>query len=223
MKLVYACLLLLLCHASWAQSEETSANPKNAPAPGGSPYLLKDWADGIVRYNNGRVMDQFKLKFDCSTNRLLMQFEGAAFPADGNNVKEFVLYTRSGKKRDSMVFRKGFPPIDRGNTETFYQVLVSGKATLLHLFTKNVIDQKELLASNNRRFYQEENTYYLLEDGTMLKLPENRDELIQQLPAKAAPLKDFIASAQLKMKGTEDFVKITEKYNELLATEQKHQ
>ena len=214
MKLLYVCLVFL-CQATWAQ-DLIQSEPKGSPSPGGNPYLFKDWYNGVVRYANGRVMDQFKLKFDISTNRLVMQFEGAIFPADGN-VKEFVMFTKNGRKKDSLVFRKGFPAVGLANAETFYNVLVTGKATLLHLYAKHVVDQKELLANQNRRFFSEEDTYYLLEDGVMLKLPQDREDLLKELAGKPEALKEFIQARQFKLKSDEDFIQIAQKYNEILA------
>lgn len=215
--------LLLLSQLAWSQTGEevrTAKNGNEYDGVAGNPYILKDWADGVVRFNNGRVMNQFKLKFDCSRNRLILQFDGASFPAEGN-IKEFVIYTKSGKKKDSMVFRKGFPAIDRGTAETFYHIMLPGKATLLRLVSRNIVEEKDLLASNHRRFFEDEELFYLWKDGTMTHLPKDKGALLLKFPDNPG-IVQYITAEQFRMKSPDDFLKIVGKYNELLALEQQN-
>ncbi len=217
MKQVYWCLLLV-AQMAWSQTNEENSGKKegNYEGVGGNPYLFKDWSDGVVKFSNGRIVSQFRIKFDCSANRLLLQYEGASFAAEGN-IKEFIIYTRSGKKKDSLVFRKGFPSVDHYNQETFYQVVLPGKATLLRLFAKAVVETKELLSTSSRRFFEDDELFYLLKDGAMVSLPNDKDSLLQKFPDEAGPLAEFISSAQLKLRSADDFIRFAEKYNELLA------
>jgi hypothetical protein len=214
MKNILWCLLLLVQQGftPTAAQELKNTDIDNAS---GSPYLIDDWSDGAVTFKSGRVVKNFKLRFDCARNRLMLQFEGSSFAAE-SQVKEFVLYTKSGKNKDSLIFRKGFPAIDRSNQETFYQILLSGKATLLRLVTKNIIEEKQLVNSTNHHRLEEEDFYYLLQDGAMINLPKNKDELVSKLPAQTDPMKQFVAQQSFRMEKADDFIKIISKYNELL-------
>src|SRR5262245_40829425 len=127
--------LLLLCQCALGQ---TSAQDNMSDVTG-NPYLLKDWSDGVVRFTSGRVMNQFKLKFDCLKNMLLLQFNGSAFATE-SKVQEFVLYP---KKSDSILFRRGFPVTEKTNDATFFNVLLQEKVTLLRLVARNVIQENE--------------------------------------------------------------------------------
>jgi hypothetical protein len=210
MKYLLWCLLLL----SYTGYTQDKARETEISSATGNPYLLKDWSDGVIVFTSGRVVKQFKLRFDCVHNRLMLQFDGASFAAE-SQVKEFLIYTKSGKSRDSMLFRKGFPDIDGSTDETFYQVLLSGKATLLRLFTKTLIEEKQLTEKGHRRLEDDER-YFLLQDGAMVNLPRNKNELVQQLPAQTEPMKQFVAQQTLRMDKADDFVKIISRYNELL-------
>ena len=211
MKYILWCLLLL-SGSGYAQDKAQENEISNAT---GNPYLLKDWSDGVIVFNSGRVVKQFKLRFDCVHNRLMLQFEGASFAAE-SQVKEFVIYTRSGKNKDSMVFKKGFPGIDGSTDETFYQVLLSGKATLLRLFSKTLIAEKQLVSDKGHNRLEDEERYFLLQDGAMINLPKNKNELVEKLPAQTGPMKQFVAQQTLRMEKADDFIKIIAKYNELL-------
>lgn len=213
MKNILWCLLLL------AQQGLTqiATEPKDdqIASASGIPYLFKDWMDGVVTFKSGRVVKQFKLRFDCARNRLMLQYEGASFAAE-SQVKEFVLYTSTRKNKDSMVFRKGFPAIDKNTEDTYYQVLLSGKATLLRLFTKVVVEEKQLVNTTNHARLEDEELYYLLQDGAMISLPKDKEGLVKKLPAQPDELKQFVAKQTLRMEKPEDFIKIITKYNELL-------
>lgn len=211
MKYILWCLLLL-SFGSYAQESARETEISNAT---GNPYLLKDWNEGVIIFNSGRVVKQFKLRFDCVHNRLMLQFDGASFAAE-SQVKEFVIYTKSGKSRDSMIFKKGFPGINGGTDETFYQVLLSGKATLLRLFVKTLVAEKQLVNDNGHNRLEDDEHYFLLQDGVMISLPRNKNELVEKLPAQTEPMKQFVAQQTLRMEKADDFVKIISKYNELL-------
>jgi len=182
----------------------------------GNPYIIKDWSDGLVKFTSGRVVNQFRLRFDCVRNQLVLQFQGSTFAAE-SKVKEFVMYTGSGKKKDSLVFRKGYPAIDKGNENTYYQVLLEGKTQLLRLIAKNVVEEKELISSTRARGrLEEEEKYYLLKDGSMILLPPDRTQILNALPAQATALAQFITDNNLRFRTQADYIQLAKKYNELL-------
>ena len=178
----------------------------------GNPYFNKDWADGIIRFSSGKVTDKFKLKFNVAQNRLLLQFNGSTFGAE-SKIDEFVMYTKN--KKDSVVFKKGFPDTDRGNAETFYQVLENGPATLVKLTAKDIIEEKEILESKKSRRYEDVEAYYLLKEGTMHKLDRENAPIADILSDHRDELRTFISEQQLKMRTSEDYTKVVKKYNDL--------
>jgi hypothetical protein len=210
MKHLAWCLLLLSQVALGQTTKEDDLNTIT-----GNPYLFKDWCDGVVRFSSGRTVTQFKLKFDCLKNMLLLQFNGSAFAAE-SKVREFVMYP---KNKDSLLFRRGFPATDKTADNTYFQVLLQDKASLLRLVARNVIEEKQLVTVNGRisRRMEDAEYYYLLQNGTMTLLPTNRNDLPATFADKQEPVARFIAAQQLKMHSPEDFVQVVKKYNELLA------
>ncbi len=205
--------LLLLCQCALGQTPREDENNSIT----GNPYLMKDWCDGVVRFTSGRTMTQFKLKFDCLKNMLLLQFEGNAFAAE-SKVKEFVMYP---KKKDSLLFRRGFPSTNKTTDQTYFHVLLQDKSSLLRLVARNIIEEKQLVSVNGRinRRMEEIEFYYLLRNGEMVLLPASRTELPEIFADKKEPLARFIAANQLKMQHPEDFVAVVKKYNELVAAQ----
>lgn len=209
MKHIAWCLLLLCQCALGQTSKEDELNTVT-----GNPFLFKEWNDGVVHFTSGRTMNQFKLKFDCLKNVLLLQFQGNAFAAE-SKVQEFVLYP---KKKDSLLFRRGFPATNRTNEQTYFHVLVQDKASLLRLIARNIIEEKQLVSVNGRvdRRMEEVELYYMLRNGEMILLPASARELPELFGDKKEPIARFVTSKQLKMQHPEDFVAVVKKYNELL-------
>jgi len=202
---------LLLCQCAFGQiSKEDDLNNIT-----GNPYLLKDWCDGVVRFSSGRTVNQFKLKFDCLKNMLLLQFNGNAFATE-SKVQEFVMYP---KNKDSLLFRRGFPQTDKTSENTYFQLLWQGKASLLRLPARNVIEEKQIVTVNGRisRRMEEAEYYYLYQNGALTLLPADRVALPELFADKKQPVAEFIAARQLKMHNPDDFVQVVKKYNELLA------
>jgi hypothetical protein len=202
--------LLLLCQCVLGQtSKEDDLNNIT-----GNPYLLKEWSDGVVRFTSGRTVNQFKLKFDCLKNMLLLQFNGSAFAAE-SKVQEFVMYP---KNKDSLLFRRGFPPTEKTSESTYFQVLLQGKTSLLRLPARNIIEERQLVSVNGRlnRRMEEVEYYYLYQNGAMTLLPADRLSLPEKFADKKDAIAEFITTRQLKMHTPDDFVQVVKKYNELI-------
>ena len=213
--LVVVCGYLLLFHHT-AQSQIDNPDKDVNGELYGNPYIIKDWSEGLVKFTSGRVVKQFKLRFDCVRNQLVLQFQGSTFAAE-SKVKEFVMYTGSAKKKDSMVFRKGYPAIDKGNENTYYQVLLEGKTQLVRLIAKNVVEEKELIASVRARGrLEDEEKYYLLKDGAMILLPPDKTQILNALPGQATALGQYINDNNLRFRTQADYIQLAKKYNELL-------
>ena len=215
MKLLW--LLLLTSYSAFAQTfpqtnETVKAKSSDYLGVAGNQYFLKDWSDGVIRFTSGKVTDKFKLKFDAAQNRLLLQFNGSTFAAE-SKINEFVMYSKN--KKDSFVFRKGFPVTDRGNDETFYQVLEKGKVTLLRLNAKDIIEEKEILEAKVSRHYTDFEQFYVFRDGIMHKIDKETMPLPEILVDRRDELKNYISEQQLKMRSAEDLVKVVKKYNDL--------
>ena len=155
MKLLW--LILLFSVGAVAQTDEEKLEAGEYAGVSGNPYFIKDWSDGVIRFTSGKVTDKFKLKFNAAQNRLIMQFNGAAFAAE-SRIQEFVMYTKN--KKDSFLFKKGFPKTERGDNETFYLVLERGAATLLRLATKDIVQEKELIDAKVSRHYQDVDLFF---------------------------------------------------------------
>ena len=207
--------LLLFCLPAVAQQNDEEAEIDYS-AVVGNPYLIKDWSNGLVRFTSGRTMNQFKLKFDCLRNRLELQFQGTVFGAE-SQVKEFIMYTKSGRKKDSLLFRKGYPNVDKNTAGTYYEVLFEGKVELLRLHARDLIEEKEMVRTGKATMRMlEAQHYYLFRNGVLRNLPADKNELPKAFPGKEEIITQFINEQNLKLRDAGDFIRLAKKYNELL-------
>lgn len=212
LKTIAACCGLLFLLQP-AYSQDANATTDLSSEVFGNPYLIREWSDGAVKFTSGRVVKQFKLRFDCVRNQLLLQFQGSTFAAE-SKVNEFVLYM--GKKKDSMVFRRGYPNVDKSNENTFFHVLLEDKYQLLRLISKNIVEHKELVSNTGSRGHlEDEEKFYLLKDGVMILLPAEKDEILNALPDKSDALSAFIEEKKLRFKSHQDYIQLAKKYIEL--------
>lgn len=204
--------MLFFAIHSHAQDE---VNLEKDPYAGvkGHPFLIDEWLKGTIKFNSGRVLDQFKLKLDIARNILMMQFKGSAFAAEAK-VVSFTLYPGAKKGSDSLVFRRGFPEFDGNGQDVFYQVLCDGDAKLLKYPKKVISEEKKLIQATNRSFLQQQ-TFYLLKDGAMTKISDDKAALLSSLSDKSDELKKFIAEKALKLRSEEDYLLVVNRYNEL--------
>ena len=211
-------ILLLVFESSTAQfpSEDDAERSRGKRFEGiqGNPYLKDEWSDGKIIFSSGRILNQFKLKFDCVNNKLLLKFSGSTFAAE-SKVKEFMIYQKEGRRTDSMLFRKGFPSFGLGNNETFYRVLSEGKVMLLKLYTKNILEEKQMPTSNVQRRFVEQESFFIFREGVMYEIRKEKGSLPEILTDRSEEIKKFIAENQLKMRSEEDFAKVVNKYNKM--------
>ncbi|MEO8583306.1 MAG: hypothetical protein ABI415_05890 [Flavitalea sp.] len=205
-----SCLLLIAFTIKIFSQGQQQSSPLEDDNIYGNPYLLKDWSNGVIRFTSGRVINEFKLKFDCAKNLLMLQFKGSAFGAE-SKVNEFVIYPK-GKNKDSMNFKKGYPVSETGIAETFYQVLVQGKITLLKHYYKAIVEEKKLIVTTASRRYEDREIYYLLQDGIMSKAGDENEMAISRLPDSYATLKEL--AAKEKIKTEEDLARLIRTINE---------
>jgi hypothetical protein len=113
------------------------------------------------------------------------------------------------------LFRKGFPAVDKTTASTYFQVLFEQKVTLLRLFTKTIIEEKQVVGKPRRRLEDEEK-FYLLKAGNMIALPADKEGILQALPDQAEALSKFITDHHLRFKSADDYLLLIRHYNDLL-------
>lgn len=216
MRVLSSLLLSFVLQYTYAQHVEPDPDQNvNYYDVSGSVYLLKDWKTGVVRFSSGRSTDQFKLKFDCLQNKLLLQFNGTAFSTE-SKVKEFVI--RIGKQ-DSMLFRNGFPSLNKETESTYYQVLLEANSILLCLHQKEVVNEGQLVAKTIYRRINDVPKYVLYYKGQMIELKGDKTTVSDSFPGHKEALQKYISEQGLKFRDVTDYIQLLKYFNSLPALE----
>lgn len=214
----FLAFLLLSCTELAAQTTDKTGVSNDEPViqeMQGTSMLLREWSEGVVRFASGRITNQFKIKFDCIANKLLLQFNGNSFSTE-SKVATFTLYPNSKDKADSMFFKKNFPATDIANEETFYQVIYANKVMLVKLWAKHIVDEAQIASKVIYRRLTDEPKVYLFYQQKMILLPEPYKEFIWNLPFNNNEIMNFATKEKLKWDKNADYIKLATYIESLL-------
>lgn len=172
-------------------------------------YLVAD-----ISTTTGWVLKGNKFKLDLQDNKLYFLDSANEEMEVVNPVKKIVFIEQEGNST-AVSFEKGFPRIDKLNENNFYQVLVSGKASLL-LDTKFVeVSQIEYPSGLNVKRTDKLLNYYGSVGPTIIRLAktENITELFSD---KSKEIAAFIQRENIKVRKQSDLEKVFTYYNSLV-------
>lgn len=116
--------------------------------------------------------------------------------------------------KESLVFKSGFPFIDSLDGSTYYQMLDSGKITLLKYISTYYLDNKDPFSNRSTRTYHLAETYFvLLPNDKMVKLKLSKDDLMDILKDKQAAMETYIQKNKTKFKKEKDIIELVHYYN----------
>lgn len=181
----------------------------------GTPYLVPNWSKGEIELVTGKVYADVPIKFDASTQNLVMLRPATndSIIVNAGQIKRFSFLDADG---NPFVYRR-FPAMktdDATLKDGYFQVLYAGKNTLLKrtgkIFRK--ADFKQAYSADVRYdAYQDDVTYYLLRpDQSLTKLKRSRKPLYEALGGDENLLKAFTDREKLSFKTDADMAKLVQ-------------
>ncbi|MDO6435268.1 hypothetical protein Q4E93_31920 [Flavitalea sp. BT771] len=171
----------------------------------GSVFYNNDWEDGYIKLTDKREARNLSLRFNAYTNEIYMKRDSNIVVLDGNviPIAEFGLRDASGIK----VFRRGFPAVGKYTASTFYEVLASGKFTLLRMHAKRIVEKSDINHVPVQEMTDAEFWYVFdAAANTTTEIKHNKNALIEALPGEADAIRTIIRDKKLRMKGDQDWV-----------------
>jgi hypothetical protein len=130
----------------------------------GTPFLFSQWLPGIITLKDGRVYNNFKLKYD-AYNQILNFLSGTDSLEVVDEIKEFVLFD-SGKQikfTNASEYMRTKKPV-------FYETLIDDtKGALLKSYKKNVRSDVQVFGGANPK-YLDLNMEYFYYDKKFKKI-----------------------------------------------------
>jgi hypothetical protein len=151
--------------------------------------------------------------------RLNLQYNKLFFRDNNNEEMEVISpvkrieFIKQEGNNTAVLFERGFAPVDKLTADNFYQVLVSGKASLL-LDTKFEETKDFAYGGTPEISINKVKNYYGATGNSIVKLakPEN---IIQLFADKSKEVSDYIKQEKIKVKNQEDLEKVFTFYNTL--------
>lgn len=183
----------------------------------GHPYHPDNYYLATIVMPGGKAYRDIPVKFNLMENLLIYRT-----PAGEELVSTVpavrVIYTDSSgdAKMKDRIFERGYGTINDLSPNTWYEVLDTGEIQLLKHYKVDYTDQKQYNSPSITRVYFEKEDFFIsLQDGTMKKLDKGVEEILAVLPDKKDRVRAFIAREDLKCKKETDWKKVIRYYNSL--------
>lgn len=181
----------------------------NDPGIEGTPFLDKEEQIGTVLFTNGKLTKDVHLKFDMLNNKIYFVRDGTIMEFI-DTVKDFYLQYKDNNTV-GVVYRNGFPQIDRNTAATYYELLADGKVSLLKHRYKVVTEYKEYSTASKKRYDERSQLYAALPGDRIIRIRKDRKFLMDAMPEYADKIKTI--TDKLKLKSDESLIALFQELN----------
>jgi hypothetical protein len=220
MRILIFATLLLLSTGGFAQIVNTGwqgheYETKQFSDIDGSPFLFDEWYRGKIIGPTGLILDGITIKYEAYSETIIYQSSGKVYEVAGG-AAAFVIYPATDGMKDSLYFRGGYPAVDYNTANSFYEVLVDGKVSLLKSHRKGTgLSQQNALASNKREFILQEDLYLARAGQTPVKWKKDKDALLDFLGDKKDAVSAWLGKNKVNLKKEEGLTDVLKFYNSL--------
>lgn len=187
----------------------------NAVYEDGSPFFINEWVAGNLILANKKKYLGVLVKINLQTDRVHYQYqETKAERVAGEGIIHEIEF-KDPTQLDTIRFRCQYPPIDKHDAKTFYQVLADGKIQLLKQIRKIFIEEKAFNSATVTRRYDTDKNYYSFKDEKIIRLKRTKQNVLETLADQKEAVEKFISNNRLSIKSDQDLVKIFSFYNAL--------
>jgi hypothetical protein len=175
----------------------------------GSAYSDDNYLIGNIFLQNGKHIENVKLKFNLQTNDLIVYQEiiHQLVIIDKYTVKGFELINKSGTEKYSRV--QDLTDKDFSKYGTYVRVLYDGSISFYKFRYKEKVNFQT--PSNSYLYkYDDKTDYYLRLSGKEEKVKLRHSTLNKLFPAYKSEIAKFVHSSRVKPRSEEGFVKIVE-------------
>lgn len=181
----------------------------------GTPFYPDNYSAARLVFVNGGKNSAVKAKLNLYDNTILYQTDkGVEMEVIVPVLKiEFADSINGGY---NIVFQNGFV----GNNlkeKIYYQVLDSGKLTLLKQIAVNYRDFTPYGTAVITRRFDQKPAYFILNETTVNKIGKNGENILEILADKKNEITAYIAAHSLRLKNEADMVSVIGYYNSLFA------
>ena len=175
----------------------------------GSPFISKSWISGDAILANGKMFKGIDLKYDEVKDALIFRGkEDKAFYFT-DLIKEFNL--------NEKIFKSGFIPYKDFSSQSFFEIITSGKITLLKKNNKKIVEAKDYNSATTAKKVIDNFNFYIAKDNKIIASQKDNLKMIANAldSKKSHDLVEFANNNKLNSKKEEDLKKIIDYYNKM--------
>jgi hypothetical protein len=213
--------LLFIAFFGSANGQETYSDingiplkDKKANIVEGSEYMSDNWVNGYVKFKNGKVANNIKLKFNQLSGELVFKNVNDQEFTFVSEVAEFGIPYSVADVSYSGIFRSGFQGAKGINDHTFLEVLNDGNIKLLKLTSKSILQTKPFYSGTSESNIVQTSKYYLFKDGALIPIKKEASDILNVLESRER-LTTYIKENKLKLKDDKDLIRLFSYYNSL--------
>jgi hypothetical protein len=177
----------------------------------GSPYLVDNWAKGIVKLSNGQTFKNVDLKYDQVEQQLVFKANGGKLFNFTDTVKEFKVSYLVDNKIEEKYFRSGYI----GNKKAFYEVITDGRIQFLKFTAKVIKNNHGYGESDKVKSLDVTDYYYFYKDDKLIRVKRDDKSVLAAMGDKEGEMEHYVAGNKLNMKKSEDIAKAVMHYNSI--------
>ena len=182
----------------------------------GSPFLLEDWCDTDIKLTNGNEFYHVKIKLNVESNELNYLDSGnQIIVLNKGIIKELQFYQKMITVTTPLIFRNGYPAIDKQDNSHFYQVLADGKIVLLKQIKKSVSILKNDMTNETEKEFTEYVDYYIYFNNEIKPLKKSQQFFLDMMSDKSKAVEKFIEADNTNFKKTDSIKKLVDYYNNI--------
>jgi hypothetical protein len=182
----------------------------------GSAYLFPNFKFATILLKDGRAYKNVNARLNLVEHEVNFIASNGEEGYIGKGMVSSIQFndtTKEGVKE--YLFQTGFSPVDNQTVIHFYQVLVSGKTSLLKSINKSIDERvNELSGEKSKEFAVRENLY-ILTGGAIKRIKKDAGFFLNTMADQKDAINQFINSNKLNFKSEEQLKKLVEFYNTL--------
>lgn len=149
----------------------------------GFPFLYREWLNGVITTEDGRVFSDYKLKYD-AFHQTIFFLNGMDSLEVSDPIREFTLMVPQGDSLFNCTFIQ-IKEFQKGKKSLYYELMLQHAVfQLLRFSSKSIADAgKSLPVADGRKIFQLDVAYYLYHknSGKLVRLNANGSNIAEAL------------------------------------------
>lgn len=183
----------------------------------GSPFINSYWKLAVIKLKDGRYFEGVPVKLNSYSQSVhYRSANGTEMVAPSGVIEEIHFNdTADNGTTATHLYYCGMKPVENNDENTFYEVLDTGRATLLLCKKTKIIEAKTFASTTIIKEYKSFSDHYINMGGKMSKCKKDESFFKELFVDKKDLVQKFIDENRIRFKSEKDFKAIVRYYNSL--------